>query len=76
MTNGNDEWIINYDDISKSLYTSLFWPYMPMRCMADNVVELISFPVELHFQKNKDGMQFSVHGNYGWEYNDQVFIKV
>lgn len=74
--NGTAEWMINYDEINKSLYTSLFWPYMPMRCMADNVFELISFPVELHFQKNKSSMQFSVHGNYDWEFNNQVFIKV
>jgi hypothetical protein len=71
-----EEWIINYDDINKCLYTSLFWPYMHMRCMADNVFELISFPVELHFQKNKNSMQFSVRGNYDWEYNNQLFIKV
>lgn len=71
-----EEWTIHYDEINKSLYTSLFWPYMPMRSTAENVFELISFPVELHFQKNKDGMQFRVHGNYDWEYNDQEFIKV
>lgn len=76
--NGKEEylWIINYDDINKCLYTSLFWPYMPMRCMAENVLELISFPVELHFQQEKNGMQFTVHGNYDWEFNDQVFIRL
>ncbi len=72
----DDAWIINYDDTNQCLYTSLFWPYMPMRCIADNVFELISFPVELHFQKNRNNLQFSVHGNYDWEYNDQYFIKV
>ena len=71
-----DDWIINYDDTNQCLYTSLFWPYMPMRCLADHVFELISFPVELHFQQDKNGMQFRVHGNYDWEYNDQLFIKV
>ena len=71
-----EEWIIHYDDSSKSLYTSLFWPYMPMRCMAENVFELVSFPVELHFQKNGDRMQFRVHGNYDWNYNNQVFIRM
>lgn len=71
-----DEWVIHYDDINRCLYTSLFWPYMPMRCMAEDVFELISFPVELHFQKNKNSMQFSVRGNYDWEYNNQLFIKV
>lgn len=72
----DDEWIIHYDDRKKCLYTSLFWPYMPMRCMADDVFELVSFPVELHFQKHKEHMQFSVRGNYDWNYNDQLFIKV
>ena len=71
-----EEWIIHYDEINKCLYTSLFWPYMPMRCVTDHVLELISFPVELHFQKNENSMQFRVHGNYDWEYNNQVFIKM
>jgi hypothetical protein len=73
---GNGEWHIHYDEVNKSLYTSLFWPYMPMRCMADNVFELVSFPVELHFERNKHGMQFRVHGNYDWEFNNQLFVKV
>ena len=76
LQNGSAKWIINYDDINKSLYTSLFWPYMPMRCMADNVFELISFPVELHFQENKNILQFRVEGNYYWEYNDQIFMRL
>jgi hypothetical protein len=71
-----DEWIINYDDTNNCYYTSLFWPYMPMRCIADNVFELISFPVELHFQENKNNLQFCVHGNYDWEYNNQLFSRV
>jgi len=71
-----DEWIIKYDDANQCLYTSLFWPYMPMRCAADNVFELISFPVELHFQKNMNNLQFRVHGNYDWEYNNQIFSRV
>lgn len=47
-----------------------------MRCMAEDVFELISFPVEFHFQIEHDRMQFVVRGNYDWEYNDQVFIKL
>lgn len=71
-----DDWIISYDEPNRCLYTTLFWPYMPMRCMADNVFELISFPVELHFHKDKNGMWFfRVNGNYDWEYNNQLFIK-
>jgi hypothetical protein len=72
----NEEWSIHYDDRNKCLYTSLFWPYMPMRCIANNVFELISFPVELHFQQKREAMQFRVHGNYDWEYNDQVFVRM
>lgn len=71
-----DTWVIKYDPAGKCLYTSLFWPYMPMRCKAEDVFELISFPVELHFEKDGQNIQFSVHGNYEWEYNDQVFIRI
>ena len=76
LQNGSTNWVINYDEINKSLYTALFWPYMPMRCMADNVFELISFPIELHFQKDKNILQFRVRGNYYWEYNDQIFMRM
>jgi hypothetical protein len=76
--NGTDtaEWVIQYDKTKHALFTSLFWLYMPMRCMAENVFELISFPVELHFRKGPEGMQFRVHGNYDWNYNDQIFIRL
>lgn len=72
----NDDWIIGYDQANNCLFTTLFWPYMPMRCMVEDVFELISFPVEMHFQKDHDRMQFIVRGNYEWEYNDQLFIKL
>jgi hypothetical protein len=49
---------------------------MPMRCVAENVFELVSFPVELHFQKDSGGMQFRVDGNYDWNYNGQVFTRM
>lgn len=71
-----DDWIIVVDDAHQCIYTSLFWPYMPMRCLAEGVFELISFPVELHFEKDTNGMRFRVHGNYDWEYNGQLFVKV
>ncbi len=44
--------------------------------MAEDIFELISFPVELHFETDRNGMRFRVHGNYDWEYNDQLFVKV
>ena len=71
-----DDWIIHYDETNHCLYSSIFWPYMPMRCMAHDVFELISFPVEMHFQDREHGMQFRVRGNYDWEYNDQLFVRV
>jgi hypothetical protein len=70
------EWVINFDETNQCLYTTLFWPYMPMRCMGENTFELISFPVVMHFQKNKNTLQFRVRGNYDWEFNDQLFVKV
>ncbi len=72
----NDDWIIQYDKANDCLYTTLFWPYMPMRCVNENTFEMVSFPVELCFFKDKDGMKFTVHGNYDWEYNDQTFIRI
>ncbi|MBI4927505.1 MAG: hypothetical protein HY835_07055 [Anaerolineae bacterium] len=70
-----DEWVIRYDETQQCLYSTLFWPYMPMRCTAENVFEFISFPVQLVFEHAEHGMQFRVHGNYEWEYNDQLFRK-
>jgi hypothetical protein len=71
-----DDWIIGYDETNQCLYTTLFWPYMPMRCTAEGVFEMISFPVEMRFQEINGVMQFSVHGNYEWEYNEGVFERV
>lgn len=76
MSSALGPWVIQYDEANGCLYTSSFWPYMPMRCISEYVLELISFPVELHFQKENNCIQFRVRGNYDWEYNDQVFIRV
>lgn len=73
---GEDDWIIAYDETNQCLYVTLFWPYMPMRCTSDGVFEMISFPVEMRFQEVNGVMQFSIHGNYEWEYNGQVFERV
>jgi hypothetical protein len=70
-----DEWVIQYDPANRCLYSTLFWPYMPMRCVAADVFELISFPVELRFEDSGDRIQFHVRGNYDWEYNDEVFER-
>lgn len=71
-----DDWVIQYDQDNRCLYSILFWPYMPMRCVTADVFELISFPVELRFEETGDSIQFHVRGNYDWEYNDQVFVRV
>ena len=68
--------MIKYDETKKCLFTSLFWPYMPMRCAAQGVFELISFPVELRFRAGARGLQFEVRGNYDWDLNGQVFTRV
>jgi hypothetical protein len=73
---GEDEWVIDYDDKNNCLFTTLFWPYMPMKCMGNDVFELISFPVDIHFQQDEQQMQFFVRGNYDWEYNNQLFIRI
>jgi len=72
----DEDWIIRYDGVNHCLYTTLFWPYMPMRCVADDVFELISFPAEMHFRRTDAGMTFSVHGNYDWGYNDRLLVRV
>ncbi len=70
----DDVWTIWYDDLNQCLSTALFWPSMPMRCMSRDVFELISFPVELHFED--DVKRFRVTGNYDWEYNGKTFVKL
>lgn len=75
IEDGEDSWKISYDEKSKSLYTSLFWPYMPMKCAGQNVFELISFPVKLIFEDIDGVMKFKVEGNYDWDYNDRMFAR-
>lgn len=72
----DEDWIIRHDGVNRCLYTTLFWPYMAMQCVAKDVFELISFPAEMRFQRTGAGMTFSVHGNYDWGYNDRVLIRV
>jgi len=44
--------------------------------VAEDVFELISFPVEMGFQRTEARMTFSVHGNYDWGYNDLALVRV
>jgi len=76
LQDGEKLWKIGLDKDNNCLFTSLFWPYMPMRCIDDGLFELISFPAELAFQKLNDELSFTVSGNYGWGYNNQTFVKV
>jgi hypothetical protein len=71
----DDGWSISYDEITKCLYSTIFWPFMPMRCISESVFELVSFPVEMRFKGDGNTTRFSVHGNYDWEYNEREFIR-
>lgn len=73
---GEDTWSICFDDEKKQIYTSLFWPFMPMKYIGNEQFELISFPVMLQFDVMAEKMQFIVNGNYDWEYNSKIFIKI
>ena len=73
---GEDIWRIIYDDVTNEIYTSLFWPYMPMKYLGDSVFELISFPIAIHFDMNSEKIQFVVIGNYDWGYNGKRFTKI
>lgn len=76
IQDGNDIWNISFDDKTQSMYTSLFWPYMPMRYTGNMCLELISFPVILRFDDSAENLQFIVEGNYDWDYNGKTFIKI
>ncbi|HAW69957.1 MAG TPA: hypothetical protein DHD79_12440 [Firmicutes bacterium] len=76
IQDGKGLWKIGFDDSAKCFYTSLFWPYMPMKYIGDDQFELISFPVTLKFDFTGAGSQFTVAGNYDWDCNGKTFIKV
>lgn len=69
-------WKISYDEDNKCMYTSLFWPYMPMSYLGNDMYELISFPVNLSFVENGEQISFTVSGNYDWKLNGETFIKI
>lgn len=73
---GEDTWSICYDDEKKRIYTSLFWPCMPMKYIGNEQIELISFPVTLQFDIISDKVLFKVNGNYDWEYNNKRFVRI
>lgn len=76
MEGGEDLWTITCDGMKKRVYTSLFWPYMPMKYVGNEEFELISFPVKMKFQTTSNSIQFVVEGNYDWDYNGKRFIRM
>lgn len=72
---GENIWYIGFDVVDRRMYTSLFWPYMPMKYIGNEQFELISFPITLQFDIMEDKIQFTVSGNYDWEYSGKKFIK-
>lgn len=76
LQGGEKEWKIGLDEDNNCLFTSLFWPYMPMKCVDEDLFELISFPAEMAFQKLNGALSFTVSGNYDWGYNDKTFFKI
>lgn len=76
IESGEDIWHIGFDVDAKRMYTSLFWPYMPMKYIGSEQFELISFPVTLKFDIFEEKLQFIISGNYDWEYNGKRFIKI
>lgn len=76
VQDGKGLWKIGFDDETKCFYTSLFWPYMPMKYIGNDQFELISFPVTLKFDFASGESRFMVLGNYDWDCNGKTFIKV
>lgn len=75
MEDGEDTWTISYDNETKEIYSTLFWPYMQMKYIGNEQFELISFPITIQFDVIQEKIQFTVQGNYDWGYNSKKFIK-
>lgn len=73
LLNSEDTWKIGYDETAKSMYISIFWPYMPIQYCGQNAFTMISFPVKIQF--DSDLQSFKVSGNYEWEYNGKRFLR-
>ncbi|NLL48371.1 MAG: hypothetical protein GX249_07290 [Firmicutes bacterium] len=73
---GEAIWTIRYDEKSQPLYSSLFWPYMPMEYSGNDTLEFVSFPISLKFIAAEDPLTFTVQGNYDWKYNGRTFKRL
>ncbi|MBN2853216.1 MAG: hypothetical protein JXQ23_10830 [Clostridia bacterium] len=76
LLDGSNRWVISYDHEKKQFYTSLFWPYMAMTYTGEDCLELSSFPAKLKFELINEKLCFTVHGNYDWNYNNKMFVKL
>ncbi|SFN25811.1 hypothetical protein [Proteiniclasticum ruminis] len=72
-SHGGHRWSISWDAEKKLLYSSLFWPYMPMEVLGDRTLGLLSFPVTLRFSDTLS--TFQVEGNYDWDLNGELYHK-
>lgn len=75
MAGGDGNWDIHYDSVKNELYSTIFWPYMPMKYKGNEDFELLSFPVRMHFEEFQGKMSFTVEGNYDWDFNEKRFVK-
>lgn len=69
---------IQYNPETNKIFMTFFWPYMELKYMEENTLELISFPATLHFSFDDDQPFFTISGNYDWEVDieGKRFIRV
>lgn len=70
--------LIQYNPETKKIFMTFFWPYMELRFVGEDALELISFPAKLQFVFDEDKQYFTISGNYDWEIDLQGrrFVKV
>lgn len=73
-SHGGHRWRISWNAEENLLYSSLFWPYMPMEVLEDRILGLLSFPVTLRFSETL--RTFQVEGNYDWDLNGEIYHKL
>ena len=76
LEGGEAIWTIHFDERVKCLYSTLFWPYMPMKYLGEERFEFISFPIALQFTVSNGEIRLTVEGNYDWKYNGQTFRRL
>lgn len=76
VEDGEAIWTISFDEQTELLYSSVFWPYMPMKYQGEERFEFISFPITLQFAFLDGEARFTVQGNYDWGNNGKIFRRV